>query len=62
MIHGLGISVMRDKIYKVLDIAKISYNIDCGGNDRIVVKRKKVMKNIKSIKETRLSVMVLMYV
>ena len=50
------ISGIRDKIYEVLDLAKIVHNMESEESDLTVVERKELMKNAESIKETRSSI------
>ena len=54
--HGLDISGIRDKIYEVLDLAKIVHDMESGESDSTAVEKKELMKNAESIKETKLSV------
>ena len=54
--HGLDISITRDKIYEVLDLAKIVHDMESGESDSTAVEKKELMKNAESIKETKLSV------
>lgn len=37
MMHEVDISVTRDKIYKVLDLAKIFHDLESGENDPIIL-------------------------
>ena len=55
MMHGLDISITRDKIYEVLDLGKIVHNMENGENDPTVVEKKELMKSVENIKKTKLS-------
>ena len=55
MMHEIDISVMRDKIYEVLDLVKIVHDMESGENDPIIAEKRELMKNIENIKETKLS-------
>ncbi|KAH7657724.1 hypothetical protein IHE45_17G040100 [Dioscorea alata] len=55
IIHGADISITRDKIYEVLDMAKIAHDTNNGGNNLNSAEKKELMAKEERLKKTKLS-------
>ncbi|KAH7670451.1 hypothetical protein IHE45_10G028300 [Dioscorea alata] len=54
MTHGIDISIIRDKIYEVLDMAKVAHDTSNGGNDLNWPEKEELMAEEERLKETKL--------
>ncbi|KAH7659770.1 hypothetical protein IHE45_16G052400 [Dioscorea alata] len=54
MTHGIDISITRDKIYEVLDMAKVAHDTNNGGNDLNSPEKEELMAEEEGLKETKL--------
>ncbi|KAH7655763.1 NAD(P)-binding domain-containing protein [Dioscorea alata] len=54
MTHGIDISITRDKIYEVLDMAKVAHDTSNGGNDLNSPEKEELMVEEEGLKETKL--------
>ena len=57
MMHGLDISIIRDKLYEVLISQKIAHGMESRRNESNAVERRKLMENTKNLNEIKSSLM-----
>ncbi|XP_039126974.1 uncharacterized protein LOC120263142 [Dioscorea cayenensis subsp. rotundata] len=55
MTHGANISITRDKIYEVIDMAKISHDTNNGGSNLSLAENEELMAKEERLKKTKLS-------